>query len=436
MAKSAGSVVNLPPLHAGQMTIHRNAHRFNHVCCGRRWGKTHFLARLAIEHAVKGEFVGIFVPAYKYLSEIYREIYDRLLPMNPQSSKTEGVIRLITKGRIDFWSTENEACGRGRKYHCVLIDEAAFCKNEVMIAVWERAIFPTLLDYKGRAFAFSTPNGISEDNWFYQISTDPQWRKFQAPTRTNPYMPADELKRIESTTHPLVWRQEFLAEFISWSGEVFFSLDRLLDDGKPVQDDIKLHGNVYAVVDTGIKTGKDHDATAVIYFGKQPHYMFDDRKPKIYILDWHIEQIEGGSLFDFVPKIRQRLEELCQRHQATHGTGNGSGIFIEDKASGMVLLQQLYNAGLPAYPIDSKLTQMGKDERALAASPYIASDLVKLTKSAYEKTMALKGSTRNHLLSQLASFRIGDKDATTRADDLTDCFTYGTVIGAGHSTGF
>lgn len=433
MAKTSGGIISLPGLHPGQMSIYDNAIRFNHVCCGRRFGKTHFLARLAIEHMLRGEYVGIFVPAYKFLSEIYREIFDRVLPLSPQSSKTEGIIRLPTGGRADFWSLENEACGRGRKYHCVLIDEAAFAKNDTMTAIWERAIMPTLVDYKGRCFAFSTPNGISDDNWFYQISQDSLWRKFQAPSSTNPYIPLDELDRIKDTTHPLVWKQEFLAEFISWSGEQFFSVEKLLVDGKAIPDDYKLHGNVFAIIDTAIKTGSSNDATAVTYFGKQPAYMYDDRKSRVFVLDWHIEQIEGGSLLDFIPKVLNRLEELADRHSVIHGS---KGIWIEDKGSGTVILQNLMKTGANVYPIESKLTQCGKDERALAASPYIASDLVKITDHAYNKTMKLKGAVRNHLLSQLAAFRIGDKDAAKRADDLVDTFTYGVILGAGNTTGF
>lgn len=433
MPRFHGSVISLPGFHGGQLAIHQNAARFNHICCGRRWGKTHFLARLAIETMLRGEYAGIFVPAYKFLSEIYREILDRVLPMSPQSSKTEGIIRLPTGGRADFWSLDNEAAGRGRKYHRVMIDEAAFAKDSSMSITWERAIMPTLVDYKGDAFAFSTPNGISDDNWFYQISQDRLWCKFQAPSSTNPFIPQDELNRIKETVHPLVWRQEFLAEFISWSGEQFFSVEKLLADGSPIDNDCKIHGNIFAVIDTAIKTGSDNDATAVTYFGKQPAYMYDDRKPRVFVLDWHIEQIEGGSLLDFIPAVYQRLEELSELHQCTYG---GKGVWIEDKGSGSVILQQLIHKYDNAFPIESRLTQMGKDERALAASPYIASNLVKITGHAYNKTTKLKGAVRNHLLSQLAAFRIGDKAATKRADDLVDTFTYGIILGAGNTTGF
>jgi len=35
----------------------------------------------------------------------------------------------------------------------------------------------------------------------------------------------------------------------------------------------------------------------------------------------------------------------------------------------------------------------------------------------------------NHFLHQVTTFRIGDKEAAKRADDLLDCFTYGVAVG-------
>jgi hypothetical protein len=34
-----------------------------------------------------------------------------------------------------------------------------------MIAIWQRSIKPTLLDYKGKAIALSNANGIAPDNF-------------------------------------------------------------------------------------------------------------------------------------------------------------------------------------------------------------------------------------------------------------------------------
>jgi hypothetical protein len=60
---------------------------------------------------------------------------------------------------------------------------------------------------------------------------------------------------------------------------------------------------------------------------------------------------------------------------------------------------------------------------------------VKYTNHAFDKTIVHKRKSRNHLVDQIESFRIGDKD-NKREDDLLDTFCYGIAIGLGNSEGF
>ena len=108
---------------------------------------------------------------------------------------------------------------------------------------------------------------------------------------------------------------------------------------------------------------------------------------------------------------------------------------IEDKNSGTILLQQALRRGMPAQAIDSKLTAVGKDERALNVSGYVFRGEVKYTDYAYNKVSPYKRRTKNHLVDQIESFRMGDKDSK-REDDLLDAFCYGIAISLGNSEGF
>ena len=179
----------LPTLHAGQIAAFKAPGRFKSIRCGRRWGKTILLSTIACDGAAKGQNIGIFAPDYKITAETYTEVADILAPIKASSSKVDGVIRTITGGRIDFWTLDNDRAGRSRRYHKVLIDEAAFGKPNLM-RVWETAIKPSLLDFKGSAIAFSTPNGIDEDNFFWRIGNEERhgFREFHLPSRTNPYL--------------------------------------------------------------------------------------------------------------------------------------------------------------------------------------------------------------------------------------------------------
>jgi hypothetical protein len=77
-----------------------------------------------------------------------------------------------------------------------------------------------------------------------------------------------------------------------------------------------------------------------------------------------------------------------------------------------------------AHAIESKLTAMGKDERAISVSTYVYRELVKYTDCAFHKTSIYKRHLRNHLLEQVESFRVGEK-GSDREDDMFDTFCYG-----------
>ena len=90
---------------------------------------------------------------------------------------------------------------------------------------------------------------------------------------------------------------------------------------------------------------------------------------------------------------------------------------------------------MKALPIESKLTSLGKDERAFNVSGYVHRGNVKYSEHAFEKTSIYKRKSRNHLVEQIESFRIGDKNSD-REDDLLDTFCYGIAIALGNSEGF
>ena len=70
------------------------------------------------------------------------------------------------------------------------------------------------------------------------------------------------------------------------------------------------------------------------------------------------------------------------------------------------------------------------------ASGAVHREEVKYSQHAYDKVMEFKGQTRNHSISQVCGYRIGDKDAAKRADDLADTFTYGIILGLNGADGF
>lgn len=417
--------VILPTLHPGQVEAYMMRKRFKVVRCGRRWGKTDLLKTVAGSQSTKGRSVGWFTPDYKIQSEAYNEIREILDPVVKSSSKIDGVIRTITGGRIDFWTLNNPRAGRSRKYHTVLLDEVAFAGDD-MRDIWEKSIKPSLLDYGGNAIAASTPNGDDPDNFFWQLCNDPalQFGEYHAPTHTNPYLPEDELAKLVTENAPLVYSQEYLANFIDWKGAAFFGIDSMLDNGQPVAPTM-YPDVVFAVVDTAIKDGHEHDGTAVTYFALSKYQGY-----RLVILDWDLVQVKGDLLENWMPNVYRRCEELATLYKARMGS---IGAFIEDKQTGTILIQQAERRGLPGRAIDSLLTAMGKDARAISVSGYVHQGLVKISRNAFDKVVQFKGITRNHFIGQVCGYRIGIKD---QVDDLFDTFCYGISIALGDSSGY
>lgn len=422
---SEPNVIRFRKFHEGQRNISRGLSRFTVIRAGRRFGKTTMLEDIAAHRAIKGLKVGWFAPSYKLIIPTFQRIRQTTLPILQTSSKIDALITLETQGQVEFWTLENEDAGRSRSYDLVVIDEASL-KKKGLREIWEQAIKPTLLDRGGSAIMAGTPKGIDEESYFHTACTDTKegWKEYHAPTWTNPNLNAEAVARLKEENAPLVWQQEYCAEFVDWSGSAFFALRSFLVNDQAVPYPANCDA-VFAVLDTAVKTGRENDGTAISFFAVSKHFGH-----KLIVLDYDMVQIEGALLETWLPQVYVHLEQLARVCGARFGN---IGVFIEDKASGSILIQQAKRRNWKAHAIDSKLTEVGKDERAISVSGYVHRGEVKLSAHAYNKVITFKGVTRNHWIAQTCGYRIGVKD---QADDLLDTVTYGVSIALGDSAGY
>ena len=157
-----------------------------------------------------------------------------------------------------------------------------------------------------------------------------------------------------------------------------------------------------------------------------------DSEHAMYVTINDIETDSGRRPFEvFVnSKNLEHYAKLCGAREGVRG------VWIEDKSSGMVLLQQARKRNLNVHPIGGAWMQLGKDERALSVSSYHYQGQCKITTLAHNKTTVYKETSRNHLESQVAGFRMGDKDAAKRADDLLDTYVHGLALTLGDNNQF
>jgi predicted phage terminase large subunit-like protein len=259
----------IPPidLHPGQRRVLDTPARFKVISAGRRFGKT----LLAVEWlalmqggAIDGKPVAFFSPSYKLLLDVWADMERTLKPVTRKANRTEMRIELMTGGVIDFWTLEDKDAGRGRKYSRLVIDEAAHARY--LKDAWERAISPTLTDFGGDAWFISTPNGM---NYFYELfkrgndPAYPDWASFHMPTSANPHIDPEEIEQKRRELPDLVFRQEYLAEFVTFGGGLVKS-EMLADAPCPPGLPVVLG------VDLAISERAGADYTAIVALARDP----------------------------------------------------------------------------------------------------------------------------------------------------------------------
>ena len=205
----------LPEPHEKQHEILNNAKRFNHLQCGRRFGKTELIKELT-DPVLDGYPVAIFCPIERDFLKIWDELCSLYRDIIKKKNETYHTLELITGGIIHMWSMKAVDNGRGEKYKRVILDE--FAKAMYGKKSWEKTIRPTLADYKGDAWFLSTPQGRT--NYFCLLKTlnknKPDWRFNHYTSYENPYLDREEIENAKTHTSDgklsPAFRQEWLAQ--------------------------------------------------------------------------------------------------------------------------------------------------------------------------------------------------------------------------------
>lgn len=419
--------IQLPNLRHDQLPIALSDHQWNVVRTGRRYGKSYILRYLAGDAIARGKYVGVYAPQFATLTKTYNEIYGDIAPLVSASNKGHLIEAKATGGSIDFWSLESGLMGRGREYDLLLFDETAFTKPGTL-DFYRDAISPVVATRPGyRVFAFSTPEVMDLSNFFYALHEhkDYKWihdhptnfekfKVFHRPSWVNPLVDDTWLRGQIKNRDPRSFRQEIEGEFVDWAGASLFS-----EINRPV-DPHPRYDSIFCVIDSAMKGGVEHDGTACVWFGHSDVFGPDN----LHILDWEVVQMDAAVLHTWFREVLEHGEALARHYGAHHGF---TGAFVEDKASGTIIIQQGQNNGFPVQAINSRYTALSKDERARLCVDPIYSGRVKFVHDAYNKVQGFKNETKNHALTQVLKYQIGDKEAYRRADDLSDCIFYGTI---------
>lgn len=366
IAATVTSSLKLPPFHPRQHEIARDTTRFRVAACGRRFGKTRLGAALCIKTAADGGRAWWIAPTYK-VSEVGWRFIRRLAAQVPGATihKADRIVTFPNGGEVVVRSADNPDSLRGEGLDFVVMDECAFIHEDA----WQEAIRPALADRKGRALFISTPKG---QNWFYRLwlrcvdPTQDDWRGWQLPTATNPYIAASEIEAARDSMPETVYRQEFLAEFLAETGENAFRREwwdgknRFSADGREVRGQVIARFQSW---DTAEEVGDDNAWTVCVTGEILKDYRLAIR---------HV--FRQRMTFDALPGT---IESLARQWNID---GLLRGVIIEDKSSGKSARYTL-QAAAPEWLrglIFPFKPQGSKEARASAASVWCRNNMVLL----------------------------------------------------------
>ena len=221
--------VNLFTPHEGQKQVidgfADSEHRFGVVACGRQFGKSLLAQNLLLYWALKNNNAkcGWISPIYNQGKKVFAELTNAAHGIIVHKNKADLTMELANGSTIQFLSGERPDSVRGFSFNYLVIDEAAFIKENAL----NEAILPTLTAIGRKCFIISTPKS---KNWFYNyymkgsIDND-QYISFTARSLDNPYADSNFILEQRSSLPTDIFRQEYEAKFTDAGSEVFRNLD-------------------------------------------------------------------------------------------------------------------------------------------------------------------------------------------------------------------
>ncbi|OQA96948.1 MAG: Terminase-like family protein [Chloroflexi bacterium ADurb.Bin222] len=309
--------LTLPTLHPGQRTVWDERARFKVLASGRRWGKT-LLGSLACVHAGgKGGRAWWVAPSYKMAQVGWRAVM-RLGRQVPGAEVRQGdlMVRFPGGGSVQVRSADDPQSLRGEGLTLAVMDECAFMAE----AAWAEALRPALSDRLGGALFISTPKGR---NWFWRLwqrgqdDSEADWRSWQFPTATNPYIAPGEIDAARRDLPERIYQQEYEALFLDDAGGVF----RKVMAAATLQPAPPSAGRQYVM---GVDWGKSNDFTVLT--------VLDAGSGEMVCMD-------RFNRIDYAVQ-RGRLAALAEKYRPTV-------ILAESNAMGEPIIETLQREGLP-----------------------------------------------------------------------------------------
>ena len=240
---------------------------------------------------------GWISPVYQQAKSVLDTIVSTSNPVIATSNRMEATITFINGSTLKFLSADSADNIRGFRFTHLVIDEMAFVKETVLGAT----ILPTLNPSGKKCLMISTPKGRNHFyNWY--LKDDVVSMKF--PLTECPYVSDVLVEEARKSLPTDLFKQEFLAEFVDSSNDVFVGIDKV--------STITSYDNTRQDAFIGIDTGLSDDMSVLTILSPMGRVL-------------HIESINKENL----NTVATRFSNIMSRYNIvggyieTNGVGRG-----------------------------------------------------------------------------------------------------------------
>ena len=190
----------------------------------RQAGKSMLGLNLLLYFAIndKSTKIAFVSPTYQQVRKVMEELNDAIADakITTKVNFSNHEIHLLNGSIIYFRSAENYDALRGYTFDYMLVDEAAYIKEQG----WRSAIQPTVLIKGKKVILMSTPRGRDFFYEMYQLGQSPDHPNYQSFKMTydgNPFVDLTEIEAARKTLPPAIFKAEYEGEFIDGESQVF-----------------------------------------------------------------------------------------------------------------------------------------------------------------------------------------------------------------------
>src|SRR3990167_3883077 len=261
--------------------IHDSAARFRVVVAHRRLGKTTLANNELIRAACtkKGNYFYV-APTYRQAKLISWDIfkYYAIPQIVSKVNESELYIEFVNGSKILLKGADSPDSLRGVSLAGLVIDEAAYCREEI----WATILQPALIDTGGGGMFIFTLNG---DNWFWDLFVEAEkkenWARWLLRASETKVIVDDELERLKGEMSEAMYAQELECEPRENAGAVF----RRVKENSVLTPKEPEEGREYVI---GVDLAKYQDWTVLSIFDiKTNEQVYLDRFQRI---DWSLQQ--------------------------------------------------------------------------------------------------------------------------------------------------